>query len=68
MLYNLSIYHEFHLITRTMLSSRGAGWAKVPFAHGEQDAYHPVHNPRGIVMLSSAENVGRRSGYDVFQC
>ncbi|KAI1412752.1 acc synthase [Hypoxylon sp. FL1857] len=39
-----------------MLSERGSNWAKIKFAHGDQNAYHPVNNPSGIVSFGNAEN------------
>ena len=40
-----------------MLSTRGSTWAKVDFAHGEQDVYNSSTNPNGIVSFANAENV-----------
>ncbi|KAI1098340.1 acc synthase [Jackrogersella minutella] len=39
-----------------MLSTRGANWAKMSFAHGSRNAYHPISNPNGIVSFGNAEN------------
>lgn len=43
-----------------MLSVRGAQWAKISFAHGEQDTYSLKENPKGIVSFGFAENVSSR--------
>jgi len=40
-----------------MLSARGAKWAELDFAHGEQELFDPVDNPKGIVSFANAENV-----------
>ncbi|KAI2471081.1 acc synthase [Annulohypoxylon bovei var. microspora] len=39
-----------------MLSTRGANWAKMRYAHGDLNAYHPTRNPNGIVSFANAEN------------
>ncbi|KAI0197338.1 pyridoxal phosphate-dependent transferase [Xylaria flabelliformis] len=39
-----------------MLSARGVQWAQVGYAHGAQDCYHPLKNPRGVVSFDNAEN------------
>ncbi|KAM3071737.1 hypothetical protein ACMFMG_009607 [Clarireedia jacksonii] len=39
-----------------MLSARGNAWSKVGFLHGEENLYHPVNNPNGVVTLNMAEN------------
>lgn len=50
-------FHVTAGVARTMLSARGADWAKVGFLHGKQDAYNPIHNPDGPVRFTNAENV-----------
>ncbi|KNG84798.1 hypothetical protein ANOM_006713 [Aspergillus nomiae NRRL 13137] len=39
-----------------MLSRRGAQWATIGFAHGEQNNYNAATNPKGIVSFANAEN------------
>ncbi|PQE11434.1 1-aminocyclopropane-1-carboxylate synthase 1 protein [Rutstroemia sp. NJR-2017a BBW] len=39
-----------------MLSARGRAWSKISYMHGEENLYHPVHNPNGVVTLNMAEN------------
>ncbi|KAI0880483.1 acc synthase [Annulohypoxylon maeteangense] len=39
-----------------MLSARGSSWAKMRYAHGYLNTYHPTRNPNGIVSFSNAEN------------
>ncbi|KAL7619776.1 hypothetical protein AAE478_010318 [Parahypoxylon ruwenzoriense] len=34
-----------------MLSTRAAKWANIGFAHGDPNAYDPVHNPNGIWLV-----------------
>ncbi|KAF2159607.1 hypothetical protein M409DRAFT_37907 [Zasmidium cellare ATCC 36951] len=40
-----------------MLSSRGAKWATVDYAHGVKDTYDPESKPNGTVDFGNAENV-----------
>lgn len=40
-----------------MLSARGARWAEIDFAHGEQDIYCAAKNQEGTVSFANAENV-----------
>lgn len=40
-----------------MLSARGSAWGKADFAHGKQDIYDPISNPKGVVSFANAENV-----------
>ncbi|GAP84010.1 putative classes I and II family [Rosellinia necatrix] len=39
-----------------MLSARGARWAKIGYAHGAQNRFHPTENPQGMVSFDNAEN------------
>lgn len=39
-----------------MLSTRGENWAKMRYAHGDLNTYHPTRNPKGIVSFGNAEN------------
>ncbi|OGM48609.1 hypothetical protein ABOM_002012 [Aspergillus bombycis] len=39
-----------------MLSRRGAQWATIDFAHGEQNSYNAATNSNGIVSFANAEN------------
>lgn len=40
-----------------MLSTRGAKWATIDYAHGKKDRYDPVNNLDGVVDMGNAENV-----------
>jgi hypothetical protein len=48
-------------LLKTMLSARGAKWAKMAFPHGALNTYDATTNPTGVVNLSSAENVSLRN-------
>ncbi|WPH01278.1 pyridoxal phosphate-dependent transferase [Acrodontium crateriforme] len=39
-----------------MLSTRGAQWSQIDYTHGEQNFYHPIANPNGVVSFANAEN------------
>ncbi|KAJ4217967.1 hypothetical protein NW759_008562 [Fusarium solani] len=39
-----------------MLSARGTSWTKYGYLHGKENAYDPVKNPNGDVILTNAFN------------
>ncbi|KAL6355520.1 hypothetical protein LRP88_11115 [Fusarium phalaenopsidis] len=39
-----------------MLSTRGTSWTKYGYLHGKENAYDPVKNPNGDVILTNAFN------------
>ncbi|KAL2672347.1 hypothetical protein Neosp_013052 [[Neocosmospora] mangrovei] len=39
-----------------MLSARGTAWTKYGYLHGKENAYDPVKNPKGDVILTNAFN------------
>ncbi|KAJ4321418.1 hypothetical protein N0V84_005339 [Fusarium piperis] len=39
-----------------MLSARGTAWTRYGYLHGKENAYDPVKNPKGDVILTNAFN------------
>ncbi|KAM0431304.1 hypothetical protein ACHAPT_005277 [Fusarium lateritium] len=39
-----------------MLSARGTAWTRFSYLHGKENAYDPVKNPTGDVLLTNAFN------------